>query len=68
MPEVKRVVKPIEVNYLCDKCENGMMQKVGETDPESGETEHRCLICGHSQTFKWLCYPRIDYMGENESL
>lgn len=68
MPEVKRVVKPVEVNYVCDKCEHGMMQKSGEMDSASGEIEHKCMICNHKQTFKWVSYPRIDYIAEEENL
>ncbi len=67
MPEIRRPVKTIEVNYLCDKCENGMMRGQGEVDLESGEMLHRCVICGHEQTFVDVCYPRIDYVGENEA-
>jgi hypothetical protein len=43
-----------------------MMQKTGEMDPQTGEVEHKCMICGHSQTFKWISYPRIDYVGEED--
>lgn len=68
MPEVKRPVQTIEVNYICDKCEHGMLEKTTEANPETGETPHRCMICGHEQSFKWLSYPRIDYIGMNEKL
>ncbi len=68
MPEVKREVKPIEVNYICDSCEKGMMEAVGEMDPETGEWEHRCLICDARQTFKWHRYPRIVHIALDESL
>ena len=37
-------------------------------DPETGEIEHRCLICDHRQTFKWREYPRIDHIGLDESI
>lgn len=67
MPEVKRNVQPVEVNYICDKCEHGMMQKTGEMDSKSGEIEHKCVICGHPQIFKWVSYPRVEYVGEDES-
>lgn len=68
MPEVKRPVQTIEVNYICDKCEHGMLEKIAEANPETGETPHRCMICGHEQSFKWLSYPRIDHIGMNEKL
>ncbi len=66
MPEVKRPVQTIEVNYVCDKCEHGMMQKCGEINEDTGEVPHKCVICGHLQSFEWVSYPRIDYVGEGE--
>ncbi|HUH38326.1 MAG TPA: type II citrate synthase [Spongiibacteraceae bacterium] len=66
MPEVKRPVRTIEVNYICDNCGHGMMQKTAEMNPETGEVPHQCVICGYNQTFKWVSYPRIDYIGEGE--
>ena len=39
MGEVKRVMKPIEVNYVCDKCDHGMMKKSGEMDQETGDIQ-----------------------------
>ena len=68
MPEIKRPVKTIEVNYVCDACGHGMMEKKGELNPETGENPHACIICGHEQVFKWVTYPRIVYVGEDESL
>lgn len=68
MPEIKREVRPVEVNYLCDSCNQGMMARCGETDAETGNIEHRCLICDHSQTFKWREYPRVDYLGLDEKI
>ena len=68
MPEIKRPVQTIEVNYVCDKCGHGMLEKVGEMDTQSGEALHRCMICNHNQTFKWVSYPRIDYIGVGEKI
>ncbi len=68
MPEVKRPVRTIEVNYLCDSCGKGMLHKVGEIDKESGDTHHECVICGNAQTFQWVTYPRIDYVAEDENI
>ncbi len=67
MAEIKRAVQTVEVNYICDKCEHGMMQQCGARDEETGDTPHKCVICGHQQNFEWLTYPRIDYVGEGES-
>jgi len=66
MGEIKRVVRPIEVNYVCDKCEHGMMHKAGEMNEDTGDILHKCVICGHGQTFQWVEYPRIDHIGEDE--
>jgi hypothetical protein len=68
MPEVKREVRPIEINYVCDACSQGMMSRSGEMDPVTGEIEHRCLICDHQQTFRWLEYPRIAHIGLDEKI
>jgi len=66
MPEVKRPVQAIEVNYVCDQCDHGMLEQTGEPDPKTGETVHRCMICGHRQSFRWQHYPRIEYVGLDE--
>ncbi|MCB1848791.1 MAG: type II citrate synthase [Halieaceae bacterium] len=68
MPEIKREVRPVEVNYLCDACGQGMMVGAGAMDPETGDIEHRCLICDRRQRFKWREYPRIDHIGLDESI
>lgn len=68
MPEVKREVRPVEVNYVCDSCGQGMMAQSGPLDPETGDIEHKCLICDHQQTFQWRSYPRIDHIGFDEKI
>ncbi len=68
MPEIKREVRPVEVSYLCDACGQGFMERCGERDPQTGETEHRCLICDHQQVFQWREYPRIDHIGLDEKI
>ncbi len=68
MPEIKRPVQTVEINYVCDKCGHGMMQKAGDMDAVSGDVPHRCMICGAEQTFKWVSYPRIDYVGVGEKV
>lgn len=68
MPEIKRAVQTVEVNYVCDKCGHGMMQKVGDMSTSSGEVLHRCMICAAEQVFKWVSYPRIDYIGVGEKI
>ena len=66
MPEIKRPVQTIEVNYVCDKCQHGMMSQCGEINEETGAAPHKCVICGHEQTFEWVTYPRIDHIGVDE--
>jgi transcription elongation factor Elf1 len=66
--EVKRKVQAVEVNYVCDKCKHGMVERCGDTDTKTGFTPHKCMICGHEHTFKWVSYPRIDYIGEDDLL
>jgi hypothetical protein len=66
MGEIKRAVQPIEINYICDNCQHGMMKKSGEMNEDTGDILHNCVICGHQQTFQWIEYPRIDYVGEGE--
>ncbi|MBB3046106.1 transcription elongation factor Elf1 [Litorivivens lipolytica] len=68
MTELKRKVQAVEVNYVCDKCEHGMVERCGEMDAKTGVTPHKCMICGHEHSFKWVSYPRIDYIGMDESL
>lgn len=66
MPEIKRLVQPVEVNYVCDKCGHGMMVSAGEMDPTTGEIPHKCMICSYRQVFKWVSYPKISYVGLDE--
>lgn len=68
MPEVKREVRPVEINYVCDACGEGVMTRSGDMDPSTGEIEHRCLICDHQQIFQWREYPRIDHIGLDEKI
>jgi hypothetical protein len=68
MPELKREVRPVEVNYVCDACGNGMMTPCGEMDPKTGNIDHRCMICDHQQVFQWRPYPRIEHIGMEEKV
>ncbi len=68
MAEQKREVKTVEVTYLCDACGQGMMSSVGEMNRETGDQEHRCVICDHSQVFKWVSYPHIEHVGLDEEI
>ncbi|MAT91894.1 MAG: type II citrate synthase [Halioglobus sp.] len=68
MPESKREVRPIEITYTCDACGQGLMNRAGDMDPQSGDILHRCPICDHEQTFQWRAYPRIEHIGLEEQL
>ena len=39
MPEIKREVRPVEVNYVCDACGQGMMTR-------SGDMERHAIVAG----------------------
>ncbi len=65
MAEVSRKVTPYQFNYLCDKCENGMMRYEGDKDAD-GLYPHKCVICGHTASLK-KSYRRVEYYGEEES-
>lgn len=68
MAEIKREVRPVEVNYLCDACNQGMMVQSGPMDPDTGDIDHKCLICNHQEAFRWRAYPRIDHIGLDEKI
>ncbi len=60
MPEVRRDVKPVEVNYLCDKCESGMVICTDQSSA-SAKRPHKCVICGEHYEFDKI-YPKIVYV------
>ena len=64
MPEVSRKVVPYQYNYVCDKCDNGMMRASGEKG-EDGLYPHKCMICGNTASLK-NSYPRVEYYGEED--
>lgn len=63
MPEIHRKVLPYEYNYLCDKCNNGMMTAQGEKTADG--VLHKCMICGATANLK-KSYPHIEFFGEGE--
>jgi len=62
MAEVRRAVKPIEVNYLCDKCESGMVICTDQSSVEE-KRPHQCVICGAEYAFDKI-YPKIVYVPD----
>jgi uncharacterized CHY-type Zn-finger protein len=65
MPEIKRPVRPLEVNYICDKCHHGMMVVDPAQAFEANNFNHSCVICGHQQTLA-SSYPRYEFVGVDE--
>ncbi|CAH0989934.1 hypothetical protein SIN8267_00005 [Sinobacterium norvegicum] len=65
MPETKRPVTPLEVNYICDKCNHGMMMEDPSQAVERQGIDHICVICGHQQTLD-SSYPRYEFVGVGE--
>jgi hypothetical protein len=67
MPESKRRVVPVEISYTCDKCNHGTMRAMdGAESNADGIRPHQCVICSHQHSFKWVTYPYIAYIGEDE--
>jgi predicted SprT family Zn-dependent metalloprotease len=64
MSEVSRKVTPYEYNYICDKCNGGMMRST-DTKDEAGLTIHKCMICSNKLSLS-KSYPHVEYFGEGE--
>lgn len=61
MAETFTPVRPVSVDYECDKCHNGHMRSTGvmlTSDPP--QYPHECDECGHAQTFDRM-YPYVYY-------
>ena len=68
MSRVQRPLRPIRVDYRCDKCDAGHMRPTGVmllSDPP--KFPHQCEVCGEAQTFTEK-YPTIQYAEEGELL
>lgn len=62
MPETQRDKKIIEVSYVCDKCNLGMMESTNIVLTSSPpQFPHICSWCGHTQNF-YKQYTRIEYV------
>jgi len=66
MSEITKIVVPVQVDFVCDKCGNGMMRPTGEITMEKGITRHRCTSegCRSEVDFKDITYPYIRYKSE----
>lgn len=68
MPIEQEPLRPIRVDYKCDKCGDGCMRPTGTvlmSDPP--KYEHRCQLCGARQNFTHQ-YPTIMHAPEGELL
>jgi len=66
MSEITKIVVPVQVDFVCDKCGNGVMRPTGEITMEKGVTRHRCTSegCRSEVDFKDITYPYIQYKSE----
>ena len=61
MPEIKKPVKSIRIDYMCDVCKKGYMSPNGELltmDPP--HYWHKCKSCGTEQALV-KSYPCIEW-------
>ena len=68
MSREQRPLRPIRVDYKCDKCDAGYMRSTGMMlmgNPP--QFPHRCNACDQPQTFTEK-YPTIKYAEEGELL
>lgn len=65
MPEKKTKVDVHMMEYVCDKCNKGMMGFIGQRKPgvdgRSMMMLHKCSACGALQAFKNIMYPTPKY-------
>ena len=62
MPEREFELRPVGVDYICDKCNTGVMELSGNmmltTHPPL--YPHQCNACGHMQNFDQK-YPTVKH-------
>lgn len=69
MPEVTTPVTPVQISYICDKCNVGMMTSTGTAQTSFPfSLVHCCDHCGERETFRGKTYPRIEYVTKKEKL
>lgn len=66
MPEQETKVETVVIDYVCDKCESGIMERSGSAAylTEPMQFPHKCNKCGFEQTFKEV-YPKVGYRRVN---
>lgn len=70
MPETVKPLLPVQINYTCDVCGDGLMvvvpkQGLSIVGSATHEIPHECNQCQHMQSFA-VSYPYIhytDFMG-----
>ena len=66
MPETVKPLLPVQINYTCDECGEGVMVVVPNKglslvdSRQAAETVHECSHCQHQQSFTSR-YPYIHY-------
>jgi len=61
MPETKKEVKPVLVEYICDVCGEGKMVKTERSYPmKPPKFEYQCNKCGEINNF-FKSYPTVEY-------
>ena len=72
MPEVSKPVQMVVIEYVCDKCKSGTMEKHGEIEISyltyPIKIPHKCNNCEAVQYFTEPAYPRIAYKEINGDL
>jgi hypothetical protein len=66
MARIQTPVRPIQVDYQCEKCDDGRMRPTGQTlmsDPP--QFPHKCTNCENTITFNEK-YPTVRYALEGE--
>lgn len=64
MPEIRRNVKIVEVDYKCPECTTGYLRPTGTvytTYPPMIPHRYNNPFCNHGETFTSKQYPYIDY-------
>jgi uncharacterized Zn finger protein len=64
--KITKSLKPVEVEYQCDSCENGYMHPTGSINSkgENQGFEHKCTNCGELKYFD-IKYPTVKYIWKD---
>lgn len=68
MPRIQMPLRPIQIDYVCDKCQKGKYRSTGTMLLSSPpQFPHECTECKDSRIF-WEKYPTIRYVCEGDLL